>query len=48
VRLAFTKGRREAKVELVSRRIDPMMSSGSVRLAESVPTGSPTAAADER
>jgi hypothetical protein len=48
VRLAFTKGRREAKVELVSRRIDPMMSSGSVRLAESVPAGSPTAAADER
>ncbi len=47
VRLAFTKGRRTAKVELVSRRIDPMMSSGSVRLAESVPDGKPTASAGE-
>lgn len=45
VRLEFTKGRRAAKVELVSRRIDPMMSSGSVRLAESVPVTPPTAPA---
>ena len=29
VRLEFTKGRRSARIELVSRRIDPMMSSGS-------------------
>lgn len=40
VRLEFTKDRRVAKVELVSRRVDPMMSSASVRLAESVPPGS--------
>lgn len=37
VRLEFTKDRRVAEVELVSRRVDPMMSSGSVRLAESDP-----------
>jgi len=45
VRLEFTKGRRSARIELVSRRIDPMMSSGSIRLAESVPDGSPAASA---
>lgn len=37
VRLEFTKDRRVARVELVSRRIDPMMSSGSVRVAEAAP-----------
>jgi len=34
VRLECVKGTRRATVELVSRRIDPMMSSGTVRLSD--------------